>query len=118
MQLAETLDTSIANISQQLRLMEVAGIVKKERLKERAKGKPRVVFSLKNDMCYLITATDGFADKRLLDLDEFHKYVLKVWSIENKALHEQLSLFFLLAKEQLGKIQVIVQYTQTITHRI
>ena len=49
LQLAEKLDTTMANISQQLRLLEAANLVKKKKIKNRDKGKPRTLFSLTDD---------------------------------------------------------------------
>lgn len=107
MQLAEKLNTSIANISQQLRLLEAAGIVKKSRLPQRARGKPRVIFSMNEDYGYLIAATNGFANKRLLSLDEHHKFILRIWFIENKSLHEEIEIFYWEIKQHIDKIKSV-----------
>ena len=40
LELARVLGTSIANISQQLRLLEAAGLVRKEKVSNRERGKP------------------------------------------------------------------------------
>lgn len=110
LQLAEKLNTSIANISQQLRLLEAAGIVKKQRVPERARGKPRVMFSLVDDFGYLIAATDGFAEKRLLSLSEYHKFVLRVWFVEDSALHEEIMKFYWKIKPNISQIKAIATY--------
>ncbi len=108
LQLAEKLNTSIANISQQLRLLEAAGIVKKKRIPQRERGKPRVIFSLSDDFGYLIATTDGFADKKLLSLSDYHKFVLRTWFVEDKTLHEEIGRFYLKIKPEIKQIKAIV----------
>lgn len=107
MQLAAKLNTSIANISQQIRLLEAAGIVKKNRLPQRDRGKPRVIFSLCEDRGYIIATMKGFAEKKLLDLDTHQKYILKVWFKCDKSLHEELEKFYWKINEFLGDINAI-----------
>lgn len=107
MQIAEKLNTSIANISQQLRLLEAAGIVKKTRLRQRDRGKPRVIFSMNEDYGYLIAATNGFANKRLLILDDHHKFILKIWFIENRFMHEEIEKFYWEIKQHIDKIKFV-----------
>ncbi len=86
LQLADRTNTTIANISQQLRLLEAAHLIKKEKVRNRDKGKPRTLFSLSNDYAYIISAIDGFADKKLLKLDNFHKLLFKTWFFEDPEL--------------------------------
>jgi DNA-binding transcriptional regulator GbsR (MarR family) len=107
MQLAEKLATSVANISQQLRLLEVAGLVKKRRVSERARGKPRVIFSLTNDFCYLLTASEGFAKKRMLKLEDYHLFIIKIWMLEDSSLHEELMDFYSKLKPYLEKVDAV-----------
>lgn len=107
LQLAEKLNTSIANISQQLRLLEVAGIVTRKRLPQRARGKPRVIFSINGDLGYLICAADGFAEKKLLNLNEDHIFILRVWFIDDKSLHEELEKLYWRLKPHLGSVQAV-----------
>jgi len=107
MQLAEKMATSVANISQQLRLLEVAGLVKKRRVSERAKGKPRVIFSLNNNFCYLLTASEGFAKKRLLNLQEYHLTIMKILMVDDSSLHEELMEFYFRLKPYLDKVDAL-----------
>lgn len=66
--LAKTLKTSSANISQQLRILELLGIIKKEKTGTVFKGKPRVMFSLKEDIAYIILASKDKTAKKLVRL--------------------------------------------------
>lgn len=83
MQLAEISNTTMANISQQLRLLEMSNLVKKEKVKNRDKGKPRSLFSLSSDTAYLVSATKGFADKKLVKLDKFHNMLVRTWFLDD-----------------------------------
>jgi hypothetical protein len=112
MQIAEKMSTSVANISQQLRLLEVAGLVKKKRVAERAKGKPRVIFSLNNNFCYLLTASEGFAKKRILNLSDYHLPILKILMIDDVLLHEELMEFYFRLKPHLDKVDAVFMRNQ------
>ena len=90
LQLAEKLNTSMANISQQLRLLEATNLVKKEKIKNRDKGKPRALFSLTSDYAYLISAMNSFANKKLLKPTPHQKIVLKIWFIEDQKLQKPI----------------------------
>ena len=87
LQLAHKTNTTISNISQQLRLLEAAGLVKKKKISNRDKGKPRVLFTLTDDYAYLISITKNFASKRLLALTDYHKAILKIWSLADAKKH-------------------------------
>ena len=108
LQLAQSSDTSIANISQQLRLLEAAELVKKEKIKNRDKGKPRTLFSLSNDYAYMVSAMKDFADKKLLILTEFHKTLLRILFIEDTSSHYFLIKYFMKIEDQLNHIDGII----------
>jgi predicted transcriptional regulator len=86
LQLAQNLNTTMANISQQLRLLQAANLVKKEKIKNRDKGKPRSLFSLTDDYAYLVSSMKRFADKKLLKVTDHHRAILKIWFIGNEQL--------------------------------
>ncbi len=77
--LAEELGTSVANISQQLRLLEMADLVESERVSNREKGQPRVLYSLAGDHSYLISAANGFVEKQFHELSDRNKAILRIW---------------------------------------
>ena len=75
---------------------------KKEKIKNRDKGKPRTLFSLTGDYAYLISAMDNFADKKLLEttpgqkikkvLMKMERYLptgYKSWDIRLLAIREK-----------------------------
>src|SRR3989344_145053 len=92
--LAKESNTSIANISQQLRLLELAGFVKSERISNREKGLPRILYSLAGNYSYIVVGSEGFVDKRFLRLDHYQKSILKIWFLEDKAVQHYIERFF------------------------
>ncbi|HLD97559.1 MAG TPA: helix-turn-helix domain-containing protein [Candidatus Nanoarchaeia archaeon] len=107
LQLANITNTTIANISQQLRLLEAANLIKKERLPNRDKGQPRTLFSLSEDYAYLILITDKFAGKKLVKLSRNHIHLLKILSIDNAAQREKILEAYLQIREHIGSIHAM-----------
>jgi len=107
MELAEKLNTTSANISQQLRLLELAGLVKSEKISNTDKGKPRIIYSLAGDNAYLILASGGFAKKRMLPLTSYHKFMMKVWFIENIEHHMNLAVLYQALKDDFDKVSIV-----------
>jgi predicted transcriptional regulator len=93
-QLAKLSNTSVANISQQLRLLEMAGLVQSKRISNRDKGQPRLLYSLVGNHSFLIASTQDFVDKKLLKLSEYNKVILKIWFLDNHQLHYYLEKAF------------------------
>ncbi|MEA2037343.1 MAG: helix-turn-helix domain-containing protein [Nanoarchaeota archaeon] len=107
LQLAERSNTTIANISQQLRLLEAAELVKKEKIPNRDKGKPRTLFSLSHDHTYLISTMKDFADKKLLELSNYHRILLRILFLEDSSLHYYISKFYWKIEDYLDQIKAI-----------
>ena len=107
LQLSSKLDTSMANISQQLRLLEAASLVKKEKIKNRDKGKPRTLFSLTKDYAYLISTMDNFTDKKLIRVTDHQKIILRIWFSENQELQQHLEKIYWKIKPFLGNVHSI-----------
>ena len=72
-EIAKILNTTIANISQQMRLLQTAGIVKKEKTSAVKAGKPRTLFSLSHDYAMIIVFSKGFAEKKLIKITKEQK---------------------------------------------
>ena len=107
LQLAANLNTTMANISQQLRLLEAADLVKKEKIKNRDKGKPRALFSLTNDYAYLVSTMKRFADKRLLKVTDHHKTILRIWFLKDPELHYELERIYWKIEPHIRHIDLI-----------
>ena len=106
-QLAEKLNTTMANISQQLRLLEATNLVKKEKIKNRDKGKPRTLFSLNDEYAYLIPTMHNFAEKKLLRVKYHHRIILKIWFLENSELHPHLEKLYWKIEPYLSQIEAL-----------
>ena len=76
-ELAGKLNTTIANISQQLRLLQTAGLVKREKTSTAKPGKPRVLFSIADDYCLITFFSEGFAKKKLVKLTKDQKRTIQ-----------------------------------------
>ena len=108
LQLAEKSNTTMANISQQLRLLEASNLVKKEKISNRDRGKPRTLFSLSDDYAYLISAMNGFADKKLKKLDNFHKILFRVWFLGDSNLEYYTEKFIWSIESWIKNIDLII----------
>jgi predicted transcriptional regulator len=105
--LAKEANTSVANISQQLRLLELAGIVKSERISNRDKGLPRIVYSLTGNNSYLISSSPDFVEKKSLQLEEHQKALLKIWFMNDNVLKSYIEKFFLNIYDIINKIEFL-----------
>jgi predicted transcriptional regulator len=103
LQLAKLSNTSVANISQQLRLLEMAGLVQSKRISNRDKGQPRLLYSLVGNHSFLIASAQDFVDKKLLKLSEYNKVILKIWFLDNPKLHYFLEKAFWQIEENLSE---------------
>jgi len=79
LELARVLGTSIANISQQLRLLEAAGLVRKEKVSNRERGKPRTRYFISRDMLYVVVLSRALQEKGMVELGESQRQAVKKW---------------------------------------
>jgi DNA-binding transcriptional regulator GbsR (MarR family) len=77
LELARRLNTTIANISQQLRLLQTADLIKKKRTGSGKPGKPRMLFSLSDDYALILVFSKGYAKKKLVRISDKQKQMLK-----------------------------------------
>lgn len=104
-ELAEQAKTSVSNISQSLRFLELAGIVKSERIGNRDKGQPRVIYSLASESAYIILTAKNIVDKKAIKLDDHKKMLLNVWFYEDEAMHPFLEAAVLSMEEHMEDIE-------------
>lgn len=107
MELAASMKTTSANISQQLRLLELGGLVKSEKTSNSDKGKPRVVYTLSSDSAYLILTMPGFAEKKMLTLSTYHKFMMRAWFLENTEHHQLAGEAYEILSDGLASIDLI-----------
>jgi DNA-binding HxlR family transcriptional regulator len=99
--------TSIANISQQLRLLELANIVRVERIPNRDKGQPRILYSLTSNTSFLIACMDGLVEKKFLVLNPIQKATLAIWLTTEPSRHYFLERAFWNLEMHLPKMLAI-----------
>lgn len=104
LQLAEKYSTTLGNVGHQLRILEAYGLVKKEKISNRDKGKPRMLFSLADDYAYLVSAAKGFANKKLLNLSGYHDTILRMWFVNDSKMHYFLEKFYWSIEEHIDYI--------------
>jgi len=105
--ISEKLRTTVSYVSQQLKLLEVAGLVSKVRTGLAEKGKPRNIYSVNKEFMDFTLLEKGFAVKKQLSVDYHKKAILKIWSIDDESYHIPIEKFFLGLEKDLGKIKGI-----------
>jgi len=98
LELSRILESSSPNISQQLRLLELAELIKKERSKGTEKGRPETKYSLTRKFSYIISI-NNLTEKKILDMGEHHSAILNIWFLQNTELHYYLEKFFWLHED-------------------
>jgi len=106
-EIAEKLGTTVSYISQQMKLLDAAGLVLKEKTGAVEKGKPRSLFSLSKELVYLSALTNEFSNKKLVHLTDHHKQIIKIWLVKDSSLHYYLEKLFLKLEENLQEIEGI-----------
>jgi predicted transcriptional regulator len=114
LELAKLAKTSIANVSQQLRLLEMAGMVKSIRVPNRDKGQPRIVYSLVKDTAFIITTTRTYAGKKLIDIDHRDLAILRIFSASEGETRHAFERAFWTVEPDLEKIQAILVDTKNL----
>jgi predicted transcriptional regulator len=112
-ELALGIETSIAYVSQQLKLLEAANLVAKKRTGRAEKGKARTLFSLNGEMVYFVALINGSPFRKLLHLTEHHKIIMKIWLLENKEIHKIIEKIYLEIEEDIHEIKNISFNTKT-----
>ncbi len=108
LELARETKTSIANISQQLRMLELANIVKSVRVGNRERGEPRLLYSLIGPLSYIISASPNFAEKKQLILTQYNEIIFRIWFVKDENAQYYLQKFFWEIESKLDKIEMII----------
>jgi predicted transcriptional regulator len=118
MEIALEINTTISFVSQQLKLLEAAGIVKKERTGNVDKGKPRTLFSISKESLYLVPLAKGFSEKKLVTLTREKGIILKIWAYPEIKFQLPLERFFWKIEEFLDEIDGIFVYNKGLIPKI
>lgn len=108
LQLAKLSNTSVANISQQLRLLEMAGLVQSKRISNRDRGQPRLLYSLVGNHSFLISSSKDFVEKKFLQLSDYNKVILKIWFLEDTKTHYYLEKAFWFLEDHISRMEAIL----------
>ena len=96
-EIAKKTNQSIANVTQQIRLLEAYNLVKKAKQeKEKKAGKPRTPYALNQEIVVASILKPGIADKKVLklkDLDDCHRFLFNLLFILNPEDHYYLIKF-------------------------
>lgn len=107
LEISTKLNTSVAYVSQQLKLLEAAGIIKKEKTGEASKGKPRNLYSISNEMIYITSLSNGNPKKVSLKLSANQKITVNIWGSPDSNLHYILEKIFWEIESELSDIKGI-----------
>lgn len=108
-ELADKLSTTVSYISQQLKLLEVAGLVYKTKTGAAMKGKPRNVYSVSNEFVHLSGVTREVSFKKVIYLTDYHKAMVLIWSLGDVGMHESLSDLYFKIKGMNGISRVLLE---------
>jgi DNA-binding PadR family transcriptional regulator len=107
LELSKKLETSVSYISQQLKLLEAANLVIKQKTGKADRGQPRMVFSLSSEVVYFVALVKGTPLRKLLHLTEHHKTILRIWLLENQNLHYLIEKLYWGLEADLGEVLCI-----------
>jgi len=107
LQISNELKTTVSNVSQQLKLLEVAGIVEKRRISNKKSNKPRLLFSLSSNHVYVVSCMKDMVDKNFFKGTLHHKTILKIWKLENPEMHYYIEKAFFELENHLKEISLI-----------
>ena len=105
--ISEKIGTSVAYVSQQLKLLEAANIVKKKRTRAVEKGKPRLMYSIEKDFFYITSLVNKFPIKKKISPSTHQKIVLKIWMLDDKELVYNTEKLFWRIESSLDNIKDI-----------
>ena len=101
------LNTSVSYISQQLKLLEAANLVSKEKTGKADKGQPRNLYSLSKEIVYIKSLAFNAPSKKLINLTPYHKIVLNIWHLDDINSHHILQKYYYHIEKYLDQVQGI-----------
>ncbi|RJQ17170.1 ArsR family transcriptional regulator [Candidatus Woesearchaeota archaeon] len=101
--IAKSLKTSVANISQQLRLLEAYGFIQKERLESNKIGKPKAVYAIKREMINISSLEKNKVQKIKLSPSWFSQTFINILNYATEEDRHYLAQFFFHTNDILEK---------------
>jgi predicted transcriptional regulator len=106
-EISEKLKTTVSYVSQQLKLLDAANLLTKEKTGAFEKGKPRTLFGLSNELFYLTLLGKEVSIKKLVRLTEYHKSILKIWLLNDVSYHYPIEKIYWRLEESLEELEGI-----------
>lgn len=106
-EIAERLQTSVPNVSQQARYLEAMGLLTKRSRPAKGRGKPRTEYQLKREIAFLACVHKGLAAKRVLTPDEFHMMIMNILFWPRRDDHYFLEKFLWQIEQPITECQAI-----------
>jgi hypothetical protein len=113
-EIAEQLKATVSYASQQLKLLDAAGLLVKSKTGAAEKGKPRTLFALSSEFLYLSILAHGLTEKKLIYLTNYHKNILKIWLLRDSSYHYYIEKLFWRLEGSLNELEGIFLETKTI----
>jgi predicted transcriptional regulator len=107
LEIAKNVNTSVAYVSQQLKLLEVAGLIQKQKTGAAEKGKPRTLFSISQEIFYITALIKNFPAKKIFHLNDYRKVILRIWLLDNPDLHYYIEKFYWAIENDLKDVKAI-----------
>jgi len=106
-EISHKLNTTVSYVSQQLKLLDAAGIIIKRKTGSAEKGKPRTIYSISKEILLLTSLMNNLPSKKIIPLTEYHKIILKIWLIENSEIHYHIEKFYWRVESHIKDIEGI-----------
>lgn len=106
-EIAEKIGTTVSYISQQLKLLEVAGLIKKTKTGLSEKGKPRNIYHLSEEFIHISSLENGFACQKNIKVNSHRKALLNIWSLNEESIQESVEKIYSKLKSDLQSISAI-----------
>lgn len=103
-QLAEKIGTSVAYVSQQLKLLEAANIVIKNRTGFADKGKPRNVYAIARDVVTFSALMNGAPVQASIYPTAHQKIIIRIWLFADESLRQPLEKIYRALEDSISEI--------------
>ncbi|HLC78298.1 MAG TPA: winged helix-turn-helix domain-containing protein [Candidatus Nanoarchaeia archaeon] len=117
-ELAKELKTTVAYMSQQLKLLDAAGLVVRTKTGASLKGKPRTSFQISDELIYIASLTKDLSEKKLIKAYSHHKAILNIWNLEDASLHASFVRLYAELETHLSDLEAIFLDTSIISPKI
>lgn len=107
-EISEKTENSVSYVSQQLKLLEAAGLVVKVKTKSFEKGKPRVIYSINKEVAEITALIKTTPGRKTIYLDEHQKTILRIWLFVSKSEVYSVERFYWKVEEELSKKDILL----------